>query len=212
MDPYRKALLGLSKDLKNDDMEAIVFLIGDQFGEGQTEKINKPLEFFNLLISHAHISAENNAFLIEMLEEIKRNDLVLKHFDRSSRTFKSLCPFSGESHIIQLHQEYPNQSMINAGVPPFPQQPFYPEETLGLPPTYVGSSDEPLTSKESSGDDASSVASSVASSSVASSSVAPEHRLTELKEVDWDGAASAVVESDMNRGQYVVRTHMCVCE
>ena len=72
MDPYRKALYLVSKELSKDDVEAILFLNGEKFGAAQTEGIKKPIEFFTLLINHGYINETKNGFLIELLHTIDR--------------------------------------------------------------------------------------------------------------------------------------------
>ena len=113
MDPYRKELFKVSKELTSDEVEGLMFLNGDKFGDGQKESIKKPLDLFNLLLSRDYISKTDCRYLIELLISIERKDLVRKYFDENTGTFIVLANSANVPDINNQH--YPP-----SGVETFP--------------------------------------------------------------------------------------------
>ena len=54
MDPYRKELFKVSKELKSEEVEDLKFL--NKCGDGEKESIKRPLDLFNLLLALAGLA------------------------------------------------------------------------------------------------------------------------------------------------------------
>jgi hypothetical protein len=73
---FRKFLLSLSQQLRDDDVKHLKFLYGDDIPTAELEKVKTGLELFSLCLNRDMISADNLEDFIDDLKTIKRNDLV----------------------------------------------------------------------------------------------------------------------------------------
>ena len=81
MTNYARCLLELSKELTEDDLKSIRFLLKNDHGFGSGDVDGKDaLEILNLLKESGKICQDNNTILVDLLTAIRRIDLKTRFF------------------------------------------------------------------------------------------------------------------------------------
>ena len=72
----RKTLLEISRHLTKEDLDRLKFLAVDQFGSGELERIEKPLEFLSLVTEHSMSDDDSVRYTIRLLDGIYKPKLA----------------------------------------------------------------------------------------------------------------------------------------
>lgn len=91
---FNAVLLEISKDLSQDQLVNIKWLVRDVIGKRDLEQIITGLKLFQVLTERGKLSADNTDYLSELLRRINRQDLSDK-----------LNQFEGESPDNVLSEE-----------------------------------------------------------------------------------------------------------
>ena len=75
---FKKLGLALSEQLSRSDVERLKHLVSDHIPQGKAEGIENGLQLLKALEQKDIVNARDVSVLIEIFEEIRRNDLVLK--------------------------------------------------------------------------------------------------------------------------------------
>ncbi|NWR04269.1 FADD protein, partial [Paradoxornis webbianus] len=76
LDPLRSLLHSISSGLSVKELSDMKFLCGDRIGKGRLDKAQDGLRFFDILIERQEITRDNLELLKELLQHIKRRDLL----------------------------------------------------------------------------------------------------------------------------------------
>lgn len=72
---FNSVLLEISNAMSADQLNEIKFLVQQEIGKRNLEKIGSGRELFQLFRERGKLAEDNTAFLSELLKEIKRQDL-----------------------------------------------------------------------------------------------------------------------------------------
>ncbi|NXC66661.1 FADD protein, partial [Anhinga anhinga] len=78
MDPFLALLLSFSQRLSANELTSLKFLCRDKIGKRKLEAVQSGMELFNILLEQQLIASNKVSFLEGLLENIKREDLVLQ--------------------------------------------------------------------------------------------------------------------------------------
>ncbi|CAN9506868.1 unnamed protein product [Ophioblennius macclurei] len=81
---FNKRLLDISQELSPDHLDQLKFLVRDQIGKRDHERITSGLILFQILTERGRLAADNIDYLCELLRAIHRHDLSDKlHSNRA---------------------------------------------------------------------------------------------------------------------------------
>ncbi|NWI88910.1 FADD protein, partial [Pitta sordida] len=76
LDPFLSLQHSIASGLSDAELGQMKFLCRDKVGKGKLESVRSALELLSILIEQQHITPGNLRFLRELLERLKRHDLV----------------------------------------------------------------------------------------------------------------------------------------
>jgi hypothetical protein len=75
---FRALLLDISENLVNEELVKLKFLCKDDIPNGVLSKISRPHELFDELIKREKLNKNDARYLVYLLNEIQRKDLIQK--------------------------------------------------------------------------------------------------------------------------------------
>ena len=75
---FRAKLVFISKELSDEDLEHMMFLMRKKLLNGHHESVKLPIELFDLMMKHEMLSKTNLDQLAQLLIDVERKDLSTK--------------------------------------------------------------------------------------------------------------------------------------
>ncbi|GFO26738.1 caspase-8, partial [Plakobranchus ocellatus] len=113
---YRELLQDLHSELADDDIKCLKFLAQPLIKKRQYEGIKDGLGFFEALEKCGMLSANNTMFLCQLLETMRRRDLISKitgedvSWDAVGGDLELVCPF--RKMLFDLSLEIPDENLV----------------------------------------------------------------------------------------------------
>lgn len=67
--------MSISKQLEDEDLKNMKFIMGEHLPNGDLQRVNKPIDLFSLMIKREKLSETNLDTLAQLLIDVEREDL-----------------------------------------------------------------------------------------------------------------------------------------
>ncbi|NXQ60789.1 FADD protein, partial [Anthoscopus minutus] len=105
VDRFRSLLLSISLRLSDAELSAMKFLCGGKISKRRLETVQSGLELFSILMEQQEIADDNLVFLRELLQHIRRDDLLsqLVQFEEEEPHAPDDQPDGHEKPVAVIH-------------------------------------------------------------------------------------------------------------
>lgn len=70
--------MSISKQLDDEDLKNMKFIVGEHIPNGDLQRVNRPIDLFNLMMKREMLSERNLDPLAQLLIDVGREDLYRK--------------------------------------------------------------------------------------------------------------------------------------
>lgn len=67
--------MSISKQLEDEDLKNMKFIMGEHLPNGDLQRVNRPIDLFSLMIKREKLSETNLDTLAQLLIDVEREDL-----------------------------------------------------------------------------------------------------------------------------------------